>query len=363
MVELGRASQLLVAADELATPVVVIDASVVRENIALAIRILGGAKAWRPHVKTARTPVGMSMLLDAGVRSFKASTLGEVACLLELGVSDVLLAFPAGRRALAGLEVLARVSPATRLSALLDDPHVDDWPTGVEAFIDIDVGMGRTGVAASDVARTVQIADALVRQGATLRGLHSYDGHLADAEDRAASVAELVATITSHAEGLAQCGHVVDEMVIGSSHTLVESADWIRFQRDGPRITCGAGTVVYGDGRSVRRFERDGLDFQPAAVILSRVLSTAGDRVTVDAGLTAIQVDAGTPHAEVVGGGLDVVSASQEHLVLRARGRRPARGDLLALLPTHLDTALSQMTEAYYFDSGAMVSSRVVGRH
>lgn len=363
MVEMARAAQLLTAAEAIATPAVVVDADAARRNIALAVALLGGAHAWRPHVKTARTAVGMSMLVDAGVTRFKASTLGEVSCLLELGVSDVLLASPAGRRALIALAALARESPGAQISALIDDPQTVSWPTGVGAFIDIDVGMGRSGVAATDTARTVAIAESLLGQGVALRGLHCYDGHLADADDRAARVSEAFASIAAHAEALARFGYPVDEMVMGSSHTLAESAGLIRSRPAEPLLTCGAGTVVYGDGRSLQRFERDGLDFTPAAFTLSRVLSAAGDRVTVDAGLTAIQVDAGVPHAEVVGGGLEIVAASQEHLVLRAAERPPARDDLLVLLPRHVDTALSQMTDVLYLDGAALVSSRVVGRH
>jgi D-serine deaminase-like pyridoxal phosphate-dependent protein len=356
--------RMLARAERMPTPAILIDTATVERNIARVITMLGTADAWRPHVKTARTPFGMTLLRDAGVRRFKASTIEEVACLNELGPADVLLSFPPGRIVLAQLAELARRHPDSRLSALVDDDdHVDVWPAGVGAFIDIDVGMGRTGVALDRVERVVRTADALASRGVRLDGLHTYDGHLADAEDRAGAVTRTASALSAMAETLVAGGHPIHEIVVGSSHTLAPYVAPVRSPSVPTRLTSGAGTVVYGDGRSRERFLRDGLPFEPAAFVASRVLSARGERVTLDAGLTAIQVDAGSPHVAAVRGGLDIVAASQEHLVMTAHGTVPRRDELLLLLPRHLDTALSQMTRVHYLIGGRVVSSPVVGRH
>jgi hypothetical protein len=70
---------------------------------------------------------------------------------------------------------------------------------------------------------------------------------------------------------------------------------------------------VYNDLRSLDRFGNKG--FRCAAFVLSRVISRPGaGMITLDAGLTTIQVDGGRPHAQVLGLPARVDAPSQEHL-------------------------------------------------
>lgn len=73
------------------------------------------------------------------------------------------------------------------------------------------------------------------------------------------------------------------------------------------------------------------------------MISKRSGGLTVDAGLTAIQIDAGVPHAVVVSDPeLHVGRPSQEHLFLEGNGSLLEPGSLVVLLPRHLDTALVQ---------------------
>lgn len=350
---------------DLPTPAMVVDVAGTRRNIGQAVAELGDASAWRPHVKTARTALGIGLLMDAGVRRVKASTIGEAACAAEQGASDVLLAIPAGRVLRLRLAALAWRHPSTRFSTLIDDGDLEDWPSRVGAFVDLDVGMARTGVPVGDIERGAAIAGAIVKAGIRFGGFHAYDGHLADAgEHRRPAVEELFGRI-EELVGYARAGSLdVAEVVMGSTHTLVETAGARLRSSMAEIITVGAGTVVYGDRRSRERFESDGLPFRPTAFVASRVVSVSGDRVTLDAGLTAAQTDAGRPHVVVVGWpDVEVVSASQEHLVVRDPRRSLARDRLVLLVPRHVDTALSQFEFVHYIDGSAITRSRVVGRH
>ncbi|GAA0977544.1 D-TA family PLP-dependent enzyme [Acrocarpospora macrocephala] len=346
------------------TPALVVDEAAVERNIRLVLTLTGSPDRWRAHVKTAKARWAMERLIAFGVRRFKASTTAELATLLSLGAPDVLLAYPAVGPTQWRAAELATAHPGAAVSVLADSvAGIRTWRPGpAGAFIDVDTGMGRTGVPAGDHRAALAVADELVGRGIPLRGLHGYDGHLADLPppERDTQAADGLRAMADLAEALQAAGHPIGELVAGGSHTfreiLATPTPWL------DRVTVGAGTVVYNDARSLGRFGDIG--FTAAAVVLTRVVSRPGPgRITVDAGLTAIQVDAGRPHAE--GAGLAVVSAAQEHLVLScARGTEPGVGDLVTLVPRHVDTTVAQFGEMHVIGADGRVRVEpVTARH
>jgi len=355
---------------DLPTPCLVVVADLVDANIAHLLDLLGSPRRARPHIKTARTRWAVARLRAAGINKVKASTPQEVRIALEAGMADVVLAYPAVGPALAEVGELALAHPGSRVSVLVDRPEtVAAWPAPeLGAFLDLDTGLGRTGVPVRDRARVLAVVDALRSAGIRLVGLHAYDGHLAgpegDTRDR-----QIRAAL---APALDWAGELdPPELVVGGSHTFltcVAASD----ERGLAGIVAGSpGTVVYGDHRSVTRFAGTNR-FAAAAVVLSRVVSAPNSgSVTVDAGLTAIQVDAGRPHF-VVAGQPDWVAgeAAQEHAAVECRrtpgpgpSAGPAVGDLLPLVPFHIDTALAQFATAYVLSDGDLVREPIEVRH
>jgi D-serine deaminase-like pyridoxal phosphate-dependent protein len=104
--------------------------------------------------------------------------------------------------------------------------------------------------------------------------------------------------------------------------------------------------------------------FQSAAFVLSRVVSRPGERVlTLDAGLTTIQVDGGRPHAQVLGLSALVGAPSQEHLMVTVQsGPLPAYGEPMLLVPRHVDTTLAQFDRVYLVGDGAVREAETVFR-
>lgn len=352
------------------TPAMLVDAAAVHRNIARAARQIAEAGwEWRAHVKTARTEWAIRALVAHGVGRVKASTLGEARAAARSGVGDVLLALPAVGPMAADLAEIAHRHPATRFAALVDDPRaLDDWPEagGLAAMIDLDTGMRRTGVDVRDGEAVVALAAALADRGIPFAGLHAYDGQLASVPvgERRMRVEEQGELLDALAEALVRAGHRIPEIVLGSTHSLDDHLATRRSRPDGPVLSAGAGTVVYGDARSAERFVADGLaPYECAAAVLARVISRGRGRATVDAGATAIQTDAGAPHAVVVHPpGLRADPPSQEHLVLR--GEVPPLGAPVVLVPRHVDTALSQFAAvAVLHEDGRLTREPVVGRH
>ena len=358
------------AEGEVRTPVMVVDAAAVRRNVARAAEAIAGAGwEWRAHVKTARTEWAIRTLVAHGVTRVKAATIGEAHAAARAGVADVLLALPAVGPLTRDLAELACRHPGTRFSALVDDPFtLGDWPEGggLAAMIDVDTGMHRTGVDVGDVDGVVALAAAFARKGIPFAGLHTYDGHLAarEAQERRERVEQQGERVDVLVAALESAGHGVPEIVLGATHTLGEHLATRRPRPGGPVLSAGAGTVVYGDARSAERFAADGaVPYEQAAAVLARVVSRRRGRATVDAGATAVQTDAGAPHAVVVHPpGLRPDPPSQEHLVLH--GEAPPLGAIVVLVPRHVDTALSQFSAvAVLHEDGRLTRETVVGRH
>ncbi len=331
----------------LATPCLVIDEVTVDANIQAVLKLVGGLDVWRAHVKTAKSSWAMGRLLNAGVTRFKASTYEEVRCLLELGAPDVLYALPAVGPGLNQLADLAERWPDQRVAVLLDSPAaLDTWGARpMHFFLDVDSGMHRTGHNVNDPRGAVALLDRAASAGHTCVGVHHYDGHLAGLppEQRDARTRMGLEKVDRLITALGAAGVQVPELVTGGSHTFLPALEHSFGPTVRRRVRVSPGTVTFSDVRSLERLGDVGL--RPAVGVLARVLSAGPARVTVDAGLTAIQVDAGSPHAAVSGrDGVEVGSPNQAHLALHyaCPDDVPVPGELLCLIPRHVDTAVAQ---------------------
>jgi D-serine deaminase-like pyridoxal phosphate-dependent protein len=347
------------------TPVLVIDLERVRANVARTIALVGGAGRWRPHVKTTKTPVVWEELVRAGVTRFKCATTREARLLVEtlarmkVPGADVCVAYPLREPALSALAALARSRPAVRLSVLCEDPELD-VPAELGVFVDVNLGMDRTGVPAGEPEPILAIVR---RAGERFRGVHGYEGHLHDgppAELRAAAFAcydrllELVELL--EVEGVA-----VGELVTSGTPGFRAALEFEPLARRAH--TVSPGTVVFHDARGE---EQNGdLGLVPAAHVLSRVISRPTERIaTCDAGSKAVAAEAGDPCAVVIGrADLVAQTPSEEHLPLRGKaGAMPERGEVLALVPRHVCPTVNLAEEALVVDGGAVRRVRVVGR-
>ena len=157
-------------------------------NIELAKRIIGDTNRLRPHVKTNKAAEVSRMLLDAGIRKFKCATIAEAEMLGHINAPDVLLAYqPVGPK-ISRLLDLIKAYPATHYSCLVDQAEnaraisalCEAGNITLDVFIDLNVGMNRTGVLPE---RAEALVDAILPlKSLQIIGLHGYDGHIHDAE-------------------------------------------------------------------------------------------------------------------------------------------------------------------------------------
>ncbi len=328
--------------DALQTPALLVRLDRVRANLERMRAILaphGGLERWRPHVKTAKTPAVLRLLFECGLRRFKCATTREAAVLLECAerarVELELCVALAHRGAnLQRLAQLADAHPRQRLSLLSEDPdHARDVRRTSEQlglWIDLDPGMGRSGIWLDDTAR---LDATLVAAGDALVGLHAYEGHI-----RHSSAPERASACAPHFEALARLVRTRSlehlELVTSGTPTFEQALGFEPFAALRHRVS--PGIVVYWDTNS----HALGIQgFECAASVLARVISANGaGRVTLDAGSKSLDAAAGDPCVRVRGWpGLVAQRPSEEHLPLVALdGRAPRLGELVELEPRHV---------------------------
>ena len=360
---MGASWYQLADADTIASPALVVHADRVAENLRRVIVLVGGVERLRPHVKTHKTRELVRQQLAAGIDKFKCATLVEAAVVADCGAVDVLIAYqPLGPNVelLAGL---ARKFPNTRFSVIADEAgairalgnRFAREPRPLDVFLDLDVGMHRTGIAPGDAALELY-RELASTPGLRAAGLHIYDGHQKqrDADERARAVAASFEPVEPLLERISAAGLPAPLIVAGGSNTFAIHA------RD-PRRQVSPGTFVFWDASYLEKYPD--LDFLPAAVLVTRVVSRpTADRVCIDLGFKAVSSDNPNPRAIL----LDFPDArmvvhSEEHLVFEtARAARCQVGDVVYALPYHVCPTVALYPELLVASGGRIVDRWVV---
>jgi D-serine deaminase-like pyridoxal phosphate-dependent protein len=349
--------------DDILTPALAIVPSLVSANCDAVERVIGGPERWRPHVKTVKLAWTIELLLGRGVTRFKCATTAELALLCAGGCPDVLMAYPVvGATARRVAQIAREAAGTTRVSVLVDDADACAPLAGsaVEVFLDLDVGMGRTGIAVDDLARIRLVAGEVSARGLRLRGLHAYDGHLGalPAAARGQAVRAMLGRVAEVERALADLG-AIEEIVTGGSLTFGPAAA----APLGATHTLSPGTVVYSDLQTAEGLGDDPL-LRPAAVVLSRVVSRPAPGILVcDAGHKSVSADAGVPTCAVAGmPGLRALAPSEEHqpFAIAEGTDAPATGSLVALVPSHVCPTVNLFDHALLIEGGELIGVRPV---
>lgn len=332
-------SLLPVNADEIPSPALILRWEAVEENLRRMIERVGSPDRLRPHLKTHKLPQIIARLAELGVTKAKAATIAEAEMAATSGASDVLLAFPAIGPTIPRLVELVRAFPAVQFSALVDDPAALEalgaacHRAGLElpVFVDLDVGMHRTGIAPDDAAAALYTRLART-PGLRPAGLHAYDGHLSqsDLAERTAACDAGFATVVALRDRLRAAGLPVPVIVAGGTPTFP-----IHARR--PDVECSPGTCVLWDAGYAHKVPD--LDFVPAAILLTRVISRPGpNRLCLDLGHKAVASEMPQPRAifPALPDAKPVVH-SEEHLVLETpHGADFPVGTVLGAIPWHI---------------------------
>ncbi|ANH83034.1 threonine aldolase [Niabella ginsenosidivorans] len=341
--------------NEVDTPALVVYPQRVKANIALALSMVGNADRLRPHVKTHKTKEITRLMLEAGITRFKCATIAEAEMLAMVNAPDVLLAYqPVGPKISRLLELISKY-PQTRFSCLVDNTEaavkIDEAAQGASAvikvYIDINVGMNRTGILPEKVF--VLFKEICALKNIRFIGLHAYDGHITDPdyEIRKQQSDAVFDQVTKIKDAIMNAGSVKPALIIGGSPTFSVHAR----RAD---VECSPGTFVYWDYGYATRYKEH--LFQPAALVVTRVISLPeAGIVCTDLGHKSVAAENPLNDRVHFLNAPDVLfeGQSEEHLKLRADKEHLFKiGEALYGMPVHICPTCALYERAIVVENG-----------
>lgn len=357
-------ADLIGAADgrrRLATPALVIDVDLLEANIArMAAHARGQGIALRPHAKTHKCSEIARRQIEAGALGICTAKLGEAEAMAEAGIDSILITSPvvtergiARLSALNGrvgdlmavcdnLEIAERLAEAARADGKL-----------LNVLVDIDPGMGRTGLPPGDDAG--RLAHAIANSPSlVLKGLQCYAGnlqHLESGNERRekslAALAELAKFCTRlQGEGIAL------EIVTGGGTGTFD------IDPDANILTeLQVGSYVFMDRQYNEVWEKSGAlpPFATSLFVQSTVISANRDGLaTTDAGFKAFATDAGPPAVVTgapPGASYFFFGDEQGGIIYSSAERKLVPGDVISCTVPHCDPTVN-LYDSYHLLRG-----------
>ena len=335
---------------EVASPALLLYPDRIQENLRRMVVQAGGTARLRPHVKTHKLPQVLALELAHGITKFKAATLAECEVCALGGAPDVLLAYqPVGPNQNRLIDLI-RKYPKTLFSSLVDNlgtvqelgQLAKKSNLELALYLDLNVGMNRTGIIPGDDAFTVYQALEST-PGIKAAGLHAYDGHLHDANHSALLAAARAAFVPVWAlrDRLGAAGMKVPKIIASGTPTFPLLAQF-------PNIEVGCGTTVLWDFGQAESCPE--LDYLVSAILIMRVVSRpTASRLCLDLGHKAVASE--MPHPRVRIFGLEdaqVAMHSEEHLVLETpKAPEYQPGDVLYGIPRHVCPTVALYSEVW----------------
>jgi D-serine deaminase-like pyridoxal phosphate-dependent protein len=339
--------------DGLATPALLLDRRILRRNIERMADALGAGVALRPHVKSHKCLQIARMQIAAGAIGMTTATVWEALAMAEGGIEDILIAnLVVGPEKLA---LLGQIAARARVTVAVDDPRnaaalsetARAIGRGLEVLIDIDVGLGRTGV--RSIEDGVALAEAVRRmEGLTIRGVMGYEGHVVhqvDRTQRAKMAGDVNRTVLGLAEALRERGipvYVVSGGGTGTFDLTGHCQGYTELQ---------AGSYVFMDATYEKVIDA----FEPSLTVLATVVSRKGSTVVIDCGEKTV-AEAGPPRLrdhETLGW-----RQSEEHYVIEVPAdSRLDLGDRVHVIPGHCCGTVNLHSRYYVVDDGEVVDT------
>ncbi len=355
--------------DQLDTPAVLINRSVLQRNIARMQQLADthGVQL-RPHIKTHKSAVIAKLQIEAGATGITVATLSEAEIMAQHGISDIFVAYPiVGAVKAERLRGLLRTFPKVKWRFTIDSLTGAYWLSHavpknhqLDVVIEVDTGMERCGVSGLEQARL--LANACDRfEALRLVGVMTHAGHAHDVKPlEIENIAHAETIQLSHiADSLRGEGYAIQVVSAGSTLTSVGAVEKSGLTEIRP------GTYVFNDLRTEELNVCDRGDI--AGTILTTVVSRpTATRLIVDAGsktLTPTSVPLFDFGRATQFSDLRVVRLSEEHGVCSVSPENPLRvGDRIELLPIHICVVINMQCEVYLVE-GESVTPVAIDAH
>lgn len=350
---------------EVQTPAALLDRSRFEANCRRMIETIHtrGTRL-RPHMKTLKSIDAARIAIDPSHGGIAVATLNEAEYFAAHGIRDICIAVCLSPDKMPRASRLCKKSSVSLFVDSLDTAAaLAASPAPLGAWIEIDCGEHRTGVAPDDDT-LLQIAGVL---GPRLVGVATHGGqsYLATSPDEIAHIAEIERhAVVSAAQRLRAQGHTVNKISAGSTPTAAHSRSWegVTEVRAGVYM---AGDLVQADLGSL---DSQAIAFSVLATVIS---ANAGKgQVIIDAGGLALSKDKGNgrwgygklvpPRGSSELAGIIVSDVHQEHGELR--GLLPGQvammpvGTKVRIIPNHVCMTAAMYDELLLCDGDEVIA-------
>ena len=286
----------------LATPALIIDLDAMERNIAaMAAHAKKNNIALRPHAKTHKCSEIAKRQIAAGALGICCAKLGEAEALAEAGIGSILLTSPVVTdRGIARVMTLngkigeLRITCDNATVAARLDMAARSSGKKLRVVVDIDPGLGRTGIRPGDgaVALVEQVAKS---EGLIFDGLQCYAGqvqHMESPNERRAASLNAMKELAELRDRLKAKGIAIPLLSGGGTGTF-------DIDPDARTLTeLQVGSYIFMDKQYNDVWTKPGQrpPFEPSLFVQTTVVSANREGfATTDAGFKAFATDAGSP--------------------------------------------------------------------
>jgi len=350
---------------ELDTPCLLVDLDILEQNIrVMQTHATAFGKQLRPHAKTHRCSRIARKQTEAGCAGICISKVGEAEVLVKNGFQGVLITSPVvtDHKIARLMECLSQDS---NLLVVVDHPSnvmklneaAKERGLTLNVLVDLDPGMGRTGVPFKEGVRMGQLVASL--PSLRLRGLQCYAGNVQH-------ISSFEARTRASLDWMEQAAEVFHQFHgAGLPCDIFTGAGTGTYEIDCkiPEITdlqVGSYTLMdaeyleIGCSQNPTHFEK----FPPALTLLATVISMNHPGfVTIDAGLKALYRDGGSPYVlHPPGSDLRYEWHGDEHgkIIVQNASKRPEIGDIVELVVSHCDPTVNLYDALYVTRKGVV---------
>ena len=321
------------------TPALLLYKNRIEENIDRMLGIVGNPNRLRPHIKTHKTAEIIQLMMDRGIKKFKCATIAEAELLGMLEVPDVLLAYQPFGPKIDRLVQLQKKYPHSRYSTILDNwnsaveiaQKFEQAENEIEIFIDVNVGMNRTGILPNKEAAHLFLKCEELK-GIRVLGFHVYDGHIRDAD-----IEERILKCNNSLEPVFELGEKLEKKLNMRLEYVVGGTPTFPVHAKNERIDVSPGTCVLWDAGYDKILPDQ--DFLFGALVITRVISKlSNNQICLDLGHKSIAAENPFPRLKFLNL-QDVVEIgqSEEHLVVSIPDSTMINiGDVIYAVPIHI---------------------------
>ena len=304
--------------EQIISPSLLVYPDRILQNIQTMIAMAGGTKNLRPHIKTHKCAEIITLQMKEGIHKFKCATIAEAELLANCKAQDILLAMQPVGANLNRFVSLIKKFPNTQFATLVDNATTSNFIASVAEknnikialYIDLNVGMNRTGIPPSTNAFDLykNIAE---QPFLSIQGLHVYDGHIRnpDPEIRKKVCDTTFEKVEILNQQLLAAGLPKPIIIAGGSPTFP-------FHCKRKDVITSPGTTLLWDCGYGALFPE--MKFIPAAVLFTRIVSKPTSEILCfDLGHKSIAPEMPFPRVKFLT--LEhskQISQSEEHLVV-----------------------------------------------